>query len=471
MENQKKRILLVDDDEQLRDILTIQLESHGFAIDAAADSTQAFEVARRENVAAIFLDLRLGPECGLNLVPRLRELCPNAPILMITAHGDLDSALEGFKLGIAGYLKKPFKKGQLISELNKVLQASTVFTPRKSGVRSSMGKIVEKVPSVDPIFAEVYERIAVAAEVNSPVVIHGESGTGKELAARALHECGSRKSGPFVAFNCGAIPDSLAETELFGYVRGAFTDARDNKQGLFVRADRGTLFLDEIAEASPSLQTKLLRVLQEREVTPVGGTQPIRIDVRIISASHQPLLKCVEEGRFRQDLFFRIHVLTITIPPLRLRRFDIRHLGRIFAHKIAKTNGTHFEGFTQGAEEQLLAYPWPGNIRELQNRIEQAMVISGGGILNAQSLFPEIPEGLQEPEISKTLINLDEQSSLQKVLPSFFEAKSNFERSYLEQVLAAAKGNIARAARLASKSRTEVYSLIRKHGLNPDSYE
>jgi len=468
MQNLKKRILLVDDDEQLSEILTIQLESHGYEIEVACDGKQAFEVARKAECDAIFLDLRLGAECGLNLVPRLRELCPNAPILMITAHGDLESALEGFKLGIAGYLKKPFNKGELISELNKVLYASSHFSEKRFKNSDAIRKIVQRVPSIDPVFEEVHERIAVAAEVNSSVVIHGESGTGKELVARALHECGARKNRPFVAFNCGAVPDSLAEAELFGFVKGAFTDARENKPGLFVRADRGTLFLDEIAEASPSLQTKLLRVLQEKEVTPIGATQPVRVDVRIISASHRPLQKAVEEGHFRQDLFFRLHVLTINIPPLRARKFDIKHLATMFAERVAESNKTRFGGFTHTAEAELLSYSWPGNIRELQNRIEQAMVITRGGTLNAISLFPE---NSLTVEAESSAAESKDGAVLEENIPSFFEAKVNFERAYLEQALAAAKGNIARAARLASKSRTEVYTLIKKHGLDPAAFK
>lgn len=466
MERPKKRILLIDDDEQLTDVLSLQLESEGYEVLLASDGEKALDLAKRGEPDVIFVDLRLGPECGLHLVPGLRELRPNAPVLMMTAHGDLDSALEGFKLGISGYLKKPFREGELLAEVEKAIQASAhLVEPRALGGPESIRKLSQKVPSVDPSFEEVYKRIAVAAEVNSPVVIHGESGTGKELVARALHESGSRRNGPFIAFNCGAVPESLAEAELFGYARGAFTDARENKPGLFVRADKGTLFLDEIAEASPALQTKLLRVLQEKEVTPVGATHPVRIDVRVISASHQSLQKRVDEGKFRQDLFFRLHVLTINLPPLRARKADIAHLARLFAERVGATHGVVFGGFTQAAEERLLNYAWPGNIRELQNRIEQAMVIRRGGILNAESLFPE------NPALNDEIPEKPQEQRKSTILPSFFEAKVDFERSYLEQVLAAAQGNIARAARLASKSRTEVYSLIKKHGLDPGSFK
>ena len=464
-----RKILLIDDDEQITDVLSVLLERNGYEVTVAPDGRMGLAQAEGSEFDVILLDLRLGSECGLHLVPEFKELRPNTAILMITAHGDLDSAIEGFKLGISGYIKKPFQEGELLLEIEKASQAAKI----RSSLEGLEGRVVRdelrsRIPSIDPVFDPIYQRIAVAAEVISPVVIHGESGTGKELVARALHECGSRRNGPFIAFNCGAVPENLAEAELFGHAKGSFTDAKENKPGLFVRADKGTLFLDEIAEASPALQTKLLRVLQEKEVTPIGASQPVRVNVRVVSASHQNLQKRVEQGLFRQDLFYRLHVLSIFLPALRERKSDIPFLANLIARKLAETHELKFDGFTASAEEQMIAYEWPGNIRELQNKIEQAMILVRGGTLNAESLFPQqnAPSDAQV-----MLITNPTQSPSDGVIPSFFEAKSDFERSYWMRVLTGARGNIARAARIASKSRTEVYSLLRKHGLDPDSFK
>jgi two-component system response regulator GlrR len=465
-----RKILLIDDDEQITDVLSILLERNGYELRVASDGPSALQIAGGSEVDVILLDLRLGTECGLNLVPELKELRPNSAILMITAHGDLDSAIEGFKLGISGYIKKPFREGELLLEIEKACQAaalrSSVSHFESKDVRDQLRS---RIPSVDPVFDPIYQRIALAAQVTSPVVIHGESGTGKELVARALHECGARSQGPFVAFNCGAVPENLAEAELFGYAKGAFTDAKENKPGLFVRADRGTLFLDEIAEATPALQTKLLRVLQEKEVTPIGAKQSVRVNVRVLSASHQQLQKRVEAGLFRQDLFYRLHVLSISLPALRSRPRDIPFLANLLARRIAETHCLIFEGFTASALERMQSYEWPGNIRELQNKIEQAMILVRGGVLNAESIFQDTAR------VAETMVAFvadpSQAAHSSASIPSFFEAKVDFERSYLMRVLKGARGNIARAARIASKSRTEVYSLLKKHGLDPDSFK
>jgi two-component system response regulator GlrR len=306
-----------------------------------------------------------------------------------------------------------------------------------------------------------------AANVMSNCVIHGESGTGKELVARALHRLSPRRNGPFIAFNCAALPESLMESELFGHVRGAFTDAKEAKAGLFARANGGTLFLDEIGDAPLSIQAKLLRVLQEKEILPLGSTTPIKVDVRVVAATHKCLKTEVEQKRFRLDLYYRLHVLKLEVPPLRDRQRDILFLGSFFAEKLARDMNLMFRGFTGSAQYEMERYSWPGNVRELQNRIEQAMALGGGGILTTRNLFPEreAPESFDDEE---TAILADESSQRDEgPLPSYQEAKSDFERNYLERVLQATKGNIAKAARMASKSRTEVYGLLRKHGLNP----
>ena len=464
------RILLIDDDEELGDVLGLVLERAGYSVEIAQDHDLAMaKILSGLPYSAFLVDLRLGDRSGLALVPEILESHPNSPILMITAHGDVDSAVEGFKLGISGYIKKPFQDGELILQIGQAIENARLKSSiEEARLIRATDCIRTRILSRDPAFEAVYKRVAIAAQVNSPVVIQGESGTGKELVARALHSSGPRKDGPFIAFNCGALPENLAEAELFGYMRGAFTDARENKPGLFVRANGGTLFLDEIADASPTLQTKLLRVIQEKEVTPLGGTHPIKVDVRIISASHKSLQRLVELGQFRQDLFYRLHVVPIHLPALRARQKDILFIAAIHAKRLAEQLKIGFDGFTAAAEKQLLAHGWPGNVRELHNRIEHAMVVLQGGRLSARSLFPEME--LEGNETDPVLLETVE-PSVEDALPSFFEAKVSFERTYLERVLKAAQGNIARASRLASKSRTEVYSLLKKHGLDPESFK
>jgi two-component system response regulator GlrR len=258
------------------------------------------------------------------------------------------------------------------------------------------------------------------------------------------------------------------ESELFGHVRGAFTDAKESKSGLFAQANGGTLFLDEIGDAPLSIQAKLLRVLQEREVLPLGATRPIKVDVRVVAATHKCLKTEVEQKRFRLDLYYRLHVLRLEIPPLRERPRDILFLGSFFAEKLSREMNLMFRGFTGAAQAEMERYSWPGNVRELQNRIEQAMALGGGGVIPSRHLFPEkeIPEGIEE-ETETAAFAGEAMETSESALPSYQEAKIDFERNYLERVLQAAKGNIAKAARMASKSRTEVYGLLRKHGLNP----
>lgn len=358
------------------------------------------------------------------------------------------------------------------------------------------------VPTQDPAMDGLIEKITMAALVSSNVVITGESGTGKELIAQALHHCGVNQQGPFVAFNCAALTESLLESELFGHTKGAFTDAKEAKPGLFARANFGTLFIDEIGDAPLATQAKLLRVLQEREVLPIGSSTPVPIYVRVIAATHKSLADEVAAGRFRQDLFYRLHVIPLHAPSLKERPLDILFLATHFAKLFANEMKLSFEGFTSEAVTALEANTWPGNIRELQNRIEHAMAIQRGGELSMRSLFPEtsgqdasvdplstlsltvntqVETTTQETPAVSTMSQqpiahektetetLKEKSKprLDLHLPTFQEAKIAFEKNYLFRLLNAARGNIAKAARMASKSRTEVYQLIKKHKINP----
>ncbi|MBU6392851.1 MAG: sigma-54 dependent transcriptional regulator, partial [Planctomycetes bacterium] len=300
---------------------------------------------------------------------------------------------------------------------------------------------------------EILEQVSKIAKTDCTVSIYGESGTGKELIARAIHHNSNRSKDPFVAANCGAIPEGLLENELFGHIRGAYTDAHESKEGLFTQANGGTIFLDEIGNTSPALQIKLLRVLQEREIKPIGGTKSIKINVRVIVASNTDLQKAVNDGTFREDLFYRIHVVPIYIPPLRERRDDIPLLASYFMTGFCKVLKKDIKGFTPAAIQRMILYGWPGNIRELQNKIERAVIMT-----NKNEIIPE------------DLFSVDT-NILKNVFNSYKDAKERFEKEYLENLLKISKGNVINASKIAKRYRADIYKLIKKHNINPESYK
>lgn len=467
---EKATIVLIDDDDELVDVLSVVLESEGYQVCSTYKKNEALDWIQSRSIDLVLLDLRLGEDNGLDLIPLIREIDPELPIFMITAHGDVDSAVKAFTLGVNGYFQKPFGDAEWKIKIANSIQSYKLKKEiRQLKFSYHTKELKSRIPFVDPMMERVAKRIGIASQVSSTVMITGESGTGKELVARALHYCGVRSKGPFIAFNCAALPENLLESELFGYVKGAFTDAKENKPGLFVKANSGTLFLDEIGDAPHSIQTKLLRVLQEKEVLPLGSTTPIKIDVRVVAATHKSLMKEVEEGRFRQDLYYRLHVFPIQVPPLRERKQDILFLANLFAKKFAEELGYFFGGFSLSAEKYLESYEWPGNVRELQNKLEQATILARGEKMTTEHLFPEIEIPL-EVDLNSEDLALEAKPNSSDV-PTFFEAKNSFERTYLERVLSVAKGNIARAAKLASKSRTEVYHLLKKHRLDAGSFK
>ncbi len=486
----KDWILVIDDDEQLAEILSLTLENEGYQVRTCTSLTRASATLTQHAFSLILLDLRLADGSGIEFLPKVRETLPHVPVLIITAHGDVDSAVQAFTLGANGYIKKPFKEGDLKAQIAQAVEGYHLHQDLSTIRNTQPGaEIRELLRTRDPVMELCLRRVATAAQVPSTVVISGESGVGKELVARALHRAGTRRNGPFIAFNCAALPEALLESELFGYQRGAFTDAKENKLGLFSRAHGGTLFLDEIGDAPLAIQSKLLRALQEREVLPLGATTPVKIDVRVVTATHRSLKDEVAQGRFRQDLYYRLHVLPIHVPPLRERPKDIVFLATLFAERLSESLGVRFDGFTQKAAEKLREYHWPGNVRELQNRVEHALAMGHDSRITASAMFPELDfaaENVESPiahvEEALDIIHAPEEtvptqdeplaSPLpQGPLPTFGEAKYSFERTYLERVLTAARGNIAKAARLASKSRAEVYGLLRKHGLDAGAFK
>lgn len=486
------RILVVDDDEQIADILSLRLEAEGYQVDTCGTIVRALDLLTRNQYSLVLLDIRLGDENGVESLPKIRDVDHNVPIFIITAHGDVDSAVLAFSRGANGYIRKPFEEGDLKLQITQAIEAyhMKMEVHRLRHLVGSEAELEKVILSRDPRMKQFLDQIKVASSTSSNVVIYGQSGTGKELVARALHQYGPRSKGQFVAINCGALPENLLESELFGYTKGAFTDARDNKMGLIVRASGGTLFLDEIGDAPLSIQVRLLRVLQEREVMPLGAQAPIKVDVRIIAATHRDLRQHVAEGKFREDLFYRLQVLPLHVPALKDRRQDITYLANVFAGKFATQHGRKFEGFTASAIAAMLAHGWPGNVRELQNRVEHAVVMGRGSVINSTDLFPEaalspqavpavanaiensetLPEGTYAGSGTDIIVPLGPLGAQEGLRP-YKDAKEQFEKQYILALMKHSRGNIAKAARVAGKYRTEVYGLIKKYSLDPQEFK
>jgi len=371
-------------------------------------------------------------------------------VIILTAHGTIPDAVDATQRGVFGYITKPFDGKALLTQVEKALQVggSRATSSGMAGDGGWREEIITRSPEMEAILAKA----RLVASSDASVMIFGESGTGKELLARAIHRASSRATQPFVAVNCGAIPEQLLESELFGHVKGAFTGAASDYKGLFQAAGRGTVFLDEIGDMPLPLQVKLLRVLQEKEVRPIGSTQAVKVDVRIISATHRNLEEAIKAATFREDLYYRLHVVALSLPSLSQRREDIPVLAAYFLRNLATRYGKTLNGFAQDALEVLVKHNWPGNVRELYNVIEQAVALA---------TTPIITPVLLETAIRGETGNLS----------SFESARFDFERDYLAKLLKITNGNVTQAARLAKRNRTEFYKLLQRHHLNPSMFK
>lgn len=376
------RILVVDDDLSLREVLEIALIKQGYQVRTASDSAAAWSVLTEDQVDLVLLDLRLGQENGLDLLGKIRGMCPDIPVLMITAFADSKSAVQAMKLGARDYISKPFELKELLQAVDRTLKHSPDPTPpeRKEGRH---GRILGRSRSMLRVF-DLIDRIA-PTRIN--VLLTGESGTGKELVAREFHAAGIRADQPFVAINCGGLPENLVESELFGFRKGAFTGADRNKKGLLEVARGGTVFLDEVAELAPATQVKLLRCVQERQFIPLGGDREVEVDIRFLAATNRPLESDIREGLFREDLFYRLSGVIVDLPPLRDRQDDILLLAGHFLDRAGREQGKQLSGFTPEAESLLLAYEYPGNVRELENIIDRAVALESGTRVHSGSLI------------------------------------------------------------------------------------
>ena len=450
------RLLVVDDDSDLLRLLAMRLQATGYDV-ATADSVAAARSRLGvERFDLVVSDVRLPDGDGLALFEDIRRQHPALPVILLTAHGTIPDAVEATALGVAGYLTKPFDSQALLQGIRQALQRAGP-THARSGLRAdapgSAGDTAWRaaILSRSSRMQAVLDEARLVAAADASVLIRGDSGTGKELLARAIHLASPRAAAPFVAINCGAIPEPLLESELFGHVRGAFTGATSAHQGLVQAAHGGTLFLDEIGDMPPALQVKLLRVLQERAVRPVGATRAQAVDLRIVSATHRDLDAALAAGQFRADLYYRIDVVSLQLPTLAERREDIPLLAGHFLRSLAHKYGRRLTGFAPEALEALATAPWPGNVRQLHNVVEQACALATTAL---------IPRALVERAL--------------RVQPAealgYAEAKRRFERNYLIQLLKLTAGNVSDAARLAERNRTEFYRLLQRHDLTPELF-
>lgn len=451
MNNAKAKILLIDDDPGLLRLISIRLSAAGYDVVPESSGEKALAHLSLHRPHIVVTDLRMSGMDGMAVFDAIHQRNPTLPVIILTAHGTIPDAVAATKRGVFGFLTKPFDSKALLEQVEKALVASGLHNEAVNN-SSEDTNWRRGIITRNPVMEDVLNQARLVAESDISVFIHGESGTGKDLLARAIHKASPRCDHPFVAINCSAIPEPLLESELFGHSKGSFTGATRDHKGLFQAAHTGTLFLDEIGDMPLSLQAKLLRVLQDKEVRPIGATQSVAVDVRVISATHRNLEQEMGRGHFREDLYYRLNVVELEIPPLAQRREDIPPLALHFLNKLAGKGSRKVEGFSPEAMKLLISASWPGNVRQLLNVVEQTVALS------------------TTPIISTALVQKALRSEPEEIL-SFVDARTSFEREYLVQLLQIAQGNVTQAARLAKRNRTEFYKLLRRHHLEPGLFK
>ncbi len=441
-------ILVVDDDESVLELLRLRLESANYAPTTALNGEEARNSLKEKAFDLAIVDLKLGEESGIALMEEMHALVPEMPVIILTAHGSIETAVEAMKKGAYSYLTKPFESRDLLLQAEKALENRRL----NSEITRLKGLLEEKYDFANIVAASdkmkrVLEMVSRIAQTDSTIYIHGESGTGKELIAKVLHLASPRRDRAFVAINCAALPEHLLESELFGHEKGSFTGAIRSTKGLFTQAHQGSIFLDEIGDMALALQAKLLRVLQERQFYPVGSEKPVDVDVRVIVASKKDLEEQVRQGQFREDLFYRIHVIPIYLPSLRERKEDIPALVDFFLKRFNEQMKKGIKGLTPMAMQKLMLHDWPGNVRELENTVEYAVAMTQVDVVTEDLIFQTKMGGA--PETVKGLK----------------EARDAFEKSYLIHLLKICGGQVSKASRLAGKYRADFYDLLKKHNL------
>ena len=441
-------ILIVDDDHDILRLIDLRLQSAGYQTTLAHNGAAALASAAIQRPDLVITDLQMPELNGMDLMVQLHRHHPTLPVIILTAHGTIPDAVAATHQGAFSFLSKPFESQVLLQQVANALQISGLSAQAQEAQDIWRKMILTKSPRMENLLSQAKQ----IASSDVSVLIQGESGTGKELLAHALHQASARQHQPFVAINCGAIPENLLESELFGHTKGAFTGAVNNHVGLFQAADGGTLFLDEIGDMPLSLQVKVLRALQERMIRPVGSTQAIPINIRLISATHRDLMVEMKAQQFREDLFYRINVVNLVLPSLAERREDIPLLTHHFLKIFSERHQKSLQGYAPDALSYLSQASWPGNIRQLQNVIEHTVVLA---------TTPVIPESL----VKKAL-----QADHDAVLP-FEVARQQFEHQYLVNLLKSTHGNVTQAAKLAQRNRTEFYRLLERHAIEPQLFK
>jgi two-component system response regulator PilR (NtrC family) len=458
--NRSARILVVDDERSLREFLEIFFRREGFAVQTAASADEALVAVGADDFDVVVSDVQLGGSSGLELLRAVKDAAPDTVVIMITAFATTESAIEAMKQGAYDYITKPFKVDELRLVIEKALEKK-LLADENQRLRTALRSRTASLVGSSAAMRRVHDLIAQVATTKTNVLVSGESGTGKELVARGIHDLSERREKPFIAVNCGAIPETLIESELFGHVRGAFTGAVSNKPGLAETADGGTLFLDEIGELPQSLQVKLLRLIQEKTLRRVGGNHDQRIDVRIVAATNRDLRAEAAAGRFREDLYYRLNVIQIGLPPLRERMEDVPVLVQHFLDKYRRELGKDVQGLSGAAMEKILAYAFPGNVRELENLIERAVALARGPVLDVDvlpgSVLERAPSAARTP--TPSLAAPAAGKSLDEILASY-------ERGLLAEALARAGGVKKRAARLLGISFRSFRYRLEKLGLD-----
>lgn len=440
---QAARLLLVDDDPGLLKLLGMRLSSEGYQVATAASGPEALRHLQKEKVDLVISDLRMDEMDGLALFGEVQKRHAGLPVIILTAHGSIPEAVSATQQGVFSFLTKPVDRDALYKAIDEALAQRAPFSD--DGWR-------EAIVTRNPQMLRLLEQSHMVAQSDVSVLINGQSGTGKEVLAQAIHAASPRATKPFIAINCGALPEQLLESELFGHAKGAFTGAVSAREGLFQAAEGGTLFLDEIGDMPQALQVKLLRVLQERKVRPLGSNRDLDINVRIISATHRDLPKAMEKKSFREDLYYRLNVVNLKIPALHERAEDIPLLANHLLRQSADRHKPFVRSFSVNAMKRLVSAAWPGNVRQLVNVIEQCVALSTA---------PVIGDALVEQALAGE----------NTALPTFVEARNQFELNYLRKLLQMTKGNVTNAARLAGRNRTEFYKLLSRHELDASEFK
>jgi len=452
----KAAVLIVDDDPGHLATLKTIVKSWGYAVHEAEDGTEAVDRAMKRPYDVILMDVRMVVMGGIEALTRIHEYNPAIPILIMTAYSSVESAVEAMKAGAYDYLTKPLDFDDLKITLERALEHRRLKEENETLKEKLQSNVILKnIIGKSPAMKELVDMVALVAPSEATVLITGESGTGKELIARAIHANSHRSKGPLVIVNCAALAETLLESELFGHEKGAFTGADRRREGRLVQADKGTIFLDEIGEMSPAMQAKLLRVIQDRELQRVGSDSTVRVDVRIVAATNRDLETEVAEGRFREDLYYRLNVVPLHVPPLRERIDDIPLLAKHFLDVYAEKNGKRVKGFTPAAMDRLLKHPWPGNVRELENAVERAVILVPG-------------EYVSEKELPLSLSHTDAMDTEAEKIPGAYAAGlslEEMEKQVISETLQATQGNKSETARKLGINRRTLYKKIEKYGL------